>query len=67
MCSSDLLGVSTFEFYPASVEVKPNQKVRVVLRQTHLAGIEYGNIIFPADAVSADVRTTITIPTIARN
>lgn len=63
----DTLGVSDFEFYPDQVEVEPNQKVRVVLRQTHLADSEYGNIIFPVSTTSADTTSTISIPTIARN
>lgn len=46
-------GVSSFQFYPETVSIKPNQKSRVVLRQTHVEGADYGNITFPARVASA--------------
>lgn len=46
-------GVSSFQFYPETVSIKPNQKSRVVLRQTHVEGADYGNITFQARIASA--------------
>jgi hypothetical protein len=49
----ELSGVSEFKFYPETIALKPNQRSRVVLRQTHLADVNYGNIVFQAK-ISAD-------------
>ena len=53
-------GVSEFQFYPDSVQVLPNNKSRVVLKQQHIEDTEYGNITFQAvvrqDVASSDAQ-----------
>lgn len=45
-------GIKEFQFYPASMVIAPNQKTRVVLKQTHLDAVAYGDIVFPARVFS---------------
>lgn len=42
------LGISQFQFYPKTLTLRPNQRTRVVLKQTHIEAAEYGNIAFSA-------------------
>ena len=46
------LGISEFKFYPEVLSVRPNQKSRVVLRQTHISERAYGDIEFNAEIQS---------------
>lgn len=41
-------GVSDFKFFPDSLQIKPGEKTRVVLQQTHVDGSAYGDIVFEA-------------------
>jgi len=60
-------GVTSFKFYPETVSIKPNQRSKIVLRQTHVEGADYGNIIFQAriaSAVSAEESELLNIATV---
>ena len=46
-------GVSGFKFFPDKLQIKPGERTRVVLQQTHLDGSDYGGIVFEA-TVDAD-------------
>jgi len=41
-------GIADFQFYPNALVLQPNQRSRVVLKQTHLADAVYGNTVFQA-------------------
>ncbi len=58
-------GVKEFQFYPDSVVIAPQQKTRVVLKQTHLDQTDYSNIVFPAQIISSrqDVAGVLEIST----
>ena len=47
-------GVKDFQFYPDTLVIAPNQKTRVVLKQTHIESVGYGDIVFPARVVGAE-------------
>ncbi len=61
-------GVSDFKFFPDSLQIKPGEKTRVVLQQTHVDGSAYGNIVFEAlvnaENLSAD-KKKLNIVTVA--
>jgi len=46
-------GISSFQFYPATVTVRPQQRTRVVLKQSHLEATPYTSVVFPAAIESA--------------
>ena len=45
-------GIKDFQFYPDALVIAPNQKTRVVLKQTHNEEAQYGDINFPARVLS---------------
>ncbi len=65
MDNIDGLGVKSFQFYPANVQLQPGMRSRVVLRQNHLSDQNYGNIRFQAEMKAGAENTVLEIPTIA--
>lgn len=47
-------GIKDFQFYPATLSLAPNQKSRIVLKQTHIDEADYGNVEFLASIKSSD-------------
>ncbi|MFK7864780.1 MAG: hypothetical protein AB8B95_11215 [Pseudohongiellaceae bacterium] len=50
-------GIKDFQFYPADLALAPNQKSRVVLKQTHINEADYRDVEFLASFTSADGTT----------